>query len=969
MKASGFRTIGWVLLGLLWMPWGAGRAMAQGGPASRSGEDLIRQQAIQKVKSTMGEAKSRAKAGMKRTLVPFARKTATAAATAPAGTSFKCLPSCDVTDGRFLAIAGSGLQTLSPPELVLAISVPAGTASFDLGVFDGDGNEFQSDGVTSDWDSGVTAPFEYTLYADPRGDGSGTTVVELQPGFQSFPSSAMPDNDWIDFTINTGPEAAAPSGNFFYTLAIRLTDPSLVTLNAFKVRSNAVISGLTLNPVARPFSYIASWTGLSDISIVYPNFAQNFPDASVTTYDGTFRFFIDVPVTQSQIFLWDGDFDHGNFDGTDPDTDDPDTPNAPFVPAWSTSEVQPEGVAVGLGASTGDPADDTDPNPDLFGQYIVRPPAVRYDLIFPNGQSFANDNPSGNREWEQFKISTAPFDRSQMDYHTDSIPPGVYQLKISGVDMLNLNALLLPYRVLCVDGQGNPCTMLRPYLVGDTVFADTDGDGNQGPGESGIPGVVLELRDAAGALVSTTTTDANGHYKFEVESGTYTVGVAASNFAAGGALAGLASTTGDSRTDTVNTNNVLTYDFGYRGTGSIGDRVWLDDNANGTQDSGETGIDGVTVQLFDGAGHLLATATTAGDGNYSFAHLAAGTYSVRVVAASLPGRLVETYDLDGLDTPHAATVALDAGAHRSDVDFGYRRADPCVNGPIGGIDLGVLPKYLFLFADGRLDANWQGATKGFAGDVAVDGVLAHERTSGGVPYAGTIFTNDSTLGAWQGIVAQNAGQASASLGNASLISRLKASLSAAFSQINSLPATPGFESVSSASLNGLNTSDGVAKTYVINVTSGFQVSSQIHITGDPGDVFVLRWDTDHNSSNGYQGVVKFQSGGAIVPHGGLTPASFIHVAGDIDASGGGGNPPAPYPQGPRLGDGMGALINGGSNFSGGGFFTGYWLTTGNPSTGSTHSLSNGIFVGGWYTLSNRFSLTSGTSGVAVCPHN
>src|SRR5437762_5285205 len=74
---------------------------------------------------------------------------------------------------------------------------------------------------------------------------------------------------------------------------------------------------------------------------------------------------------------------------------------------------------------------------------------------------------------------------------------------------------------------------------------------------------------------------------------------------------------------------------------------------------------------------------------------------------------------------------------------------------IGGVDLGNLPKYLFFFANGSQDANWQGATKGFNGDVAVNGIVASERTSGGVPYKGTIFTNDSTLGAWQNIVNQN----------------------------------------------------------------------------------------------------------------------------------------------------------------------------------------------------------------------
>jgi hypothetical protein len=289
---------------------------------------------------------------------------------------------------------------------------------------------------------------------------------------------------------------------------------------------------------------------------------------------------------------------------------------------------------------------------------------------------------------------------------------------------------------------------------------------------------------------------------------------------------------------------------------------------------------------------------------------------------------------------------------------------------IGGVNLGNLTDYLFFFANGSADANWQGATKGFVGDVAVDGVQASERTSGTVPYAGTIYSNDSTLGAWQNIVNApvNAGQAFSATGEVSRISALESDLTSAFAQINALPATPGYTSVSSTSLNGLNTQNGINEVFVINVTSGFSISSQINITGDPGDVFILRWDTDSNPANGYQGQVKFQSGGAIVPLGGLTPANFIHVAGDINASGGGTTPASPYPQGPRFNDGQGALINDGSDFSGGGFFTGYWLTTGDPTNGETQSLSNGIFVGGWYTSTTKFSMTSGTSGVYVSPN-
>ncbi len=291
---------------------------------------------------------------------------------------------------------------------------------------------------------------------------------------------------------------------------------------------------------------------------------------------------------------------------------------------------------------------------------------------------------------------------------------------------------------------------------------------------------------------------------------------------------------------------------------------------------------------------------------------------------------------------------------------------------IGGVNMGNLTDYLFFFANGSKDANWQGATKGFAGDVAVNGQVAKERTSGGVPFAGTIYTNASSLEGWAKIEEQNTpnkvtpAQAFAVTNQTSRIAGLEADLANAFSQINALTATTGFASASSKDLRGLNTKNGQAQTFVINIVKDLESSEKIEITGDAGDVFILRWDEDGNPNNGYQGSVKFKSGGGIVPLGELTPANFIHVAGNINSSGGGSTPPAPYPQGPRANNGKGSLITNASDFSGGGFFTGYWLTTGDAS-GQTSSLSNGIFVGGWYTTTTKFSMTSGTSGVYVAP--
>jgi choice-of-anchor A domain-containing protein len=307
-------------------------------------------------------------------------------------------------------------------------------------------------------------------------------------------------------------------------------------------------------------------------------------------------------------------------------------------------------------------------------------------------------------------------------------------------------------------------------------------------------------------------------------------------------------------------------------------------------------------------------------------------------------------------------------------DCGCAIYTPPTNCPVGTVSLGNLTDNFMVFTDANVDANWQGTSKGFVGDVVIDGIQANERTSGTVPYAGILSTNNSTLSAWQNIVDANAGQAFASLNQTSKVAALTADLESAFTQINSLPATTGYTAINAVTLNGLNTQNNIGETFVINVTTGFTISSQINITGDANDVFILRWDTDANFADGYEGQVRFQSGGAIVPLGALTAANFIHVAGDIGASGGGSNPPAPYPQGPRFNNGTGSLVSGGSNFSGGGFFTGYWLTTGTPTItgsgqpyGATSSLSNLIFVGGWYSKTNQFSITSGTSGVYVEP--
>jgi uncharacterized repeat protein (TIGR01451 family)/fimbrial isopeptide formation D2 family protein len=222
--------------------------------------------------------------------------------------------------------------------------------------------------------------------------------------------------------------------------------------------------------------------------------------------------------------------------------------------------------------------------------------------------------------------------------------------------------------------------------LGDRVWLDRNGDGAQDPGEPGIGGVQVYLdlnndgvRDAGEPV---TTTNALGQYFFgNLPGGTYTVRVDTTTLPGGvsqtydldgatvtphAATASLAA--GATRTDV---------DFGYRGTASIGDRVWLDRNGDGVQDAGEPGLSGVIVYL-DLNGNGVRDADEPFDaadasGNYLIDGLPAGMYTVRVDVATLPGGVSATYDLDGIGTPGVVTgVTLSSGQARTDVDFGYR---------------------------------------------------------------------------------------------------------------------------------------------------------------------------------------------------------------------------------------------------------------------------------------------------------
>ncbi|SFD14779.1 SdrD B-like domain-containing protein [Massilia yuzhufengensis] len=196
-----------------------------------------------------------------------------------------------------------------------------------------------------------------------------------------------------------------------------------------------------------------------------------------------------------------------------------------------------------------------------------------------------------------------------------------------------------------------------PASLGDRVWLDANANGQQDDGETGVAGVKVSLHGGGldGQLSTTgdntlvtTTTDASGKYKFDglapgVE---YQVEF---DKPAGSVFTGLdiGNDNSDSDAGAQGRSQVVTLASGENNTSidagvyvkaSLGDRLWLDANGNGMQDSGETGVAGVKVTLVGGGldgqvattgDNTLATTTTDADGNYTFADLTPGEYQVQ----------------------------------------------------------------------------------------------------------------------------------------------------------------------------------------------------------------------------------------------------------------------------------------------------------------------------------------------------
>ena len=224
--------------------------------------------------------------------------------------------------------------------------------------------------------------------------------------------------------------------------------------------------------------------------------------------------------------------------------------------------------------------------------------------------------------------------------------------------------------------------------IGDTIWFDRNGNGtvdSEEPGLEGIDVVVtwLGFDNAPGGgddVPYSATTIGNGTYLVEdLPAGEYTVVVDTADLPPGFAQVFDPDATIDDATDVTlsNAENHLTADFGYRGSGSIGDFVWLDLNGDGVQEPGEPGVEGVAVALTwfgpdgvaGGGDDALFTTTTGIDGAYLFDYLPPGLYVVDVTGG-LPAAVANSFDEDGNNNSSTPIILTDGENHLT-ADFGY----------------------------------------------------------------------------------------------------------------------------------------------------------------------------------------------------------------------------------------------------------------------------------------------------------
>jgi uncharacterized repeat protein (TIGR01451 family) len=290
-------------------------------------------------------------------------------------------------------------------------------------------------------------------------------------------------------------------------------------------------------------------------------------------------------------------------------------------------------------------------------------------------------------------------------YSFTDLRPGAYTVRetdlagwYSTTDIVAPNDNMIP--VTLVSGQsstGNNFHDAQNATIGDFVWVDANGNGQQGDGEVGLSNVVVRLYDTNNVVLATTTSTVAGAYSFtNLPPGAYQVQFDARS----GYYRTLPDQGNDASDSDANVTTGLTpaftltsgqsnntIDAGYQAV-AVGDFVWTDVNANGIQDVNEPGISNVVVQVYTSAGlpyqpraslgtfaddFDTAGGTNGSDGTLAWAADWSASNNATVVTNT--GTDYEIRIADTANSTMTRSFVAPAGTDRITIGFDYRQGN------------------------------------------------------------------------------------------------------------------------------------------------------------------------------------------------------------------------------------------------------------------------------------------------------
>ncbi len=283
---------------------------------------------------------------------------------------------------------------------------------------------------------------------------------------------------------------------------------------------------------------------------------------------------------------------------------------------------------------------------------------------------------------------------------------------------------------------------ITPASIAGNIYVDLDEDCIRDANEQPIAGVTVTLLDQAGNVVATAQTDAAGRYSFgNLRPGQYSVRESQpSGYFQGGQRAG--SGGGDASTQDVISSislspgsQLVDYDFCELLPGSIAGIVFADLDFDCIHDVSEATLSGVSVELLDGTGSVVASTLTNAQGAYSFTNLRPGTYTVREIqpAGYFHGGQVAPAT-GGDDSQDDLISQIRVGSSQAITEANFCELPPAQisgfvfqDGPVITNTTGQLPENIRSIRDGQRTSD----------DTPLAGVVLQLRTLTGLPLEAT----------------------------------------------------------------------------------------------------------------------------------------------------------------------------------------------------------------------------------------